>query len=122
MDPFISDPHDPAAELASEDASEPLDPAEREDVLSDLQDIEVFQTLLAPRGYSGIVIDCDDCHEPHYFSWDLFRCNLRRLLDSGQTPVHEPAFSPDPSHYVSWEYARGYADGVMSSSVDESQR
>ena len=37
--------------------------------------------------------------------------------------MHEPAFSPDPAHYVSWEYARGYADGVLDTSdeadVDE---
>lgn len=26
--------------------------------------------------------------------------------------MHEPAYDPDPDHYVSWDYARGYADGV----------
>ena len=26
--------------------------------------------------------------------------------------MHEPAYDPDPDHYVTWEYARGYADGV----------
>jgi hypothetical protein len=25
---------------------------------------------------------------------------------------HEPAFDPDPRSYVTWEYCRGYADGV----------
>jgi hypothetical protein len=29
--------------------------------------------------------------------------------------VHEPALSPDPIDYVSWEYARGYVDGVIDS-------
>jgi hypothetical protein len=27
---------------------------------------------------------------------------------------HEPAFDPDPTEYVSWEYCRGYADAVIS--------
>jgi hypothetical protein len=27
--------------------------------------------------------------------------------------VHEPAFDPDPAQYVSWDYARGFADGVL---------
>ena len=37
---------------------------------------------------------------------------LRHLLDSGRPRVHEPAYDPDPDRYVTWEYARGYADGV----------
>jgi len=40
------------------------------------------------------------------------RGNLRHLLSNGRPRVHEPAYDPDPDHYVSWEYARGYADGV----------
>ena len=36
----------------------------------------------------------------------------RHLLTSGRPRVHEPAYDPDPDHYVTWEYARGYADGV----------
>jgi len=120
MDPFFGDPMDPAAELGDEDVAEPLATGEREEVLSDLEDLEVFEALLAARGFRGIVIDCDDCREPHYFSWDLMRANLRHLLDAGETRVHEPAFAPEPMHYVSWEYARGYADGVLAS-VDEDQ-
>jgi hypothetical protein len=68
--------------------------------------------LLAPVGIRGLVIDCEDCHEPHYFDWDLLGSNLRHLLDSGRPRVHEPAYDPDPEHYVTWEYARGYTDGV----------
>ena len=74
----------------------------------------MFQTLLEPRGIRGLVVDCQDCEEPHFFGWDLLRGNLRRLLDQGQSPVHEPAFSPDPADYVSWDYARGFADGVLT--------
>lgn len=113
-DPFSRDPADPAAEIDPE-VAEPLSPEEREDVLADLADLEIYQTLLEPQGVRGLVVDCEDCRQAHYFSWDLLRGNLRQLLDAGQTRVHEPAYNPDPTHYVSWEYARGYADGVQDS-------
>jgi hypothetical protein len=121
IDPFAGDEIPWASALDAEPA-EPLSPEEREDVLTDLADLDVFQTLLEQRGVRGLVVDCDDCHEPHYFAWDLLRGNLRHLLDIGETRVHEPAFSPDPAGYVSWDYARGYADGVLESaeSADES--
>jgi len=82
-------------------------------VLADLEDLEMFRALLEIRGVRGLVVDCDDCDEPHYFSWDLLAGNLRHLLDVGQTRMHEPAFNPDPASYVSWDYARGFADGVL---------
>lgn len=120
IDPFLGDPDDPASQLDDGDeASEPLDPQEREEVLADLADLEVYQALLEPRGVRGLVVDCDDCDEAHYFGWDLLRANLRHLLDVGQTRVHEPAFSPDPADYVSWDYARGFADGVLEASESE---
>ncbi|MCW2622703.1 MAG: hypothetical protein JWL64_2305 [Frankiales bacterium] len=118
VDPFAGDPDDPTRELAALDPDEveatpPLLPAEREDVLEDLQDLEVFEALLAPRGVRGLIVDCPDCQEAHYFDWDLLRGNLRHLLDRGTTRVHEPAFAPDPSAYVSWDYARGFSDAVL---------
>ena len=115
IDPFNGDPADPAAGLddLNEDAeAEPLTEEERQDVLEDLSDLEIYQALLSPTGIRGLVIECEDCHEPHYFDWDLLRGNLRHLLSSGRPRVHEPAYDPDPDHYVTWEYARGYADGV----------
>ena len=122
LDPFLGDPADPAATLGDTDASdhrgEPLSPAEREDVLADLEDLEVFQTLLEPRGLRGIVVECDDCGESHYFGWDLMRSNLRHLLDEGRTRVHEPAYGPDPTEYVSWDYARGFADGAFAAAEE----
>ncbi|MDP3713467.1 MAG: DUF5319 family protein [Mycobacteriales bacterium] len=118
VDPFSGDPDDPARELAALDDDDldeapPLTPLEREDVLEDLEDLEVFEVLLSPRGVRGLVVDCDECREPHYFGWDLLRGNLRHLLDQGTTRVHEPAFSPDPADYVSWDYARGFADATL---------
>ncbi|MEP6695296.1 MAG: DUF5319 domain-containing protein [Pseudonocardiales bacterium] len=123
LDPFSGDPTDPAADLGDaigpDDGHESLSPEDREDVLADLADLEVYQTLLEPQDVRGLVVDCEDCGTSHYFGWALLRGNLRQLLDAGQTTVHEPAYDPDPSHYVTWEYARGYADGVQDT---ESQR
>ncbi|MBI1759655.1 MAG: DUF5319 domain-containing protein [Actinobacteria bacterium] len=113
-DPFLGDPHDPAAALDGDEPGAPLSPVEREDVLADLEDLDIFQALLDPKGVRGIVVDCEDCGEPHFFGWDLMRGNLLYLLEAGQTRVHEPAFGPDPSAYVSWDYARGYADGAVA--------
>jgi len=115
IDPFKGDPADPSAGLsdpAEEAGIDPLSDVERQDVLEDLADLEIYQALLGPVGVRGLVIECEDCREPHYFDWDLLRANLRHLLDSGRPRVHEPAYDPDPDHYVTWEYARGYADGV----------
>jgi len=121
LDPFAGDPTDPASELA-DDGDEPVEPltaSERENVVADLEDLEAFEALLGPRGLRGLVVDCEDCQEPHYFSWELLRSNLRHLLDHDQPRVHEPAFNPDPARYVSWDYARGFADAVLSAD-DES--
>ncbi len=121
VDPFADDPADPAAELADlepEDGAPVLAPDEREDILGDLADLESFEALLAPRGVRGIVVDCRDCDSAHYFGWQLLRSNLRSLLDLGRTGVHEPAYAPDPDDYVSWDYARGFADGVLDAAED----
>ena len=119
-DPFEGDPIDPAESFDDDEQPEPLSPDEREDVLADLEDLEVYQALLEPRAVRGLVVDCDDCHEAHFFGWDLLRSNLRHLLDVGQTRVHEPAFQPDPADYVSWDYARGFADGVLDAAESAS--
>ena len=118
LDPFAGDPADPAAALADDEQLEPLTVEEREDVLADLEDLEIFQALLEPRAVRGLVVDCQDCEEPHYFEWALLRGNLKRLLDQGQPHVHEPAFQPDPTEYVSWDYARGFADAILTADED----
>ena len=102
-----------------EATSEPLSPGDREEILVDLGELEVFQTLLEPRGVRGLVVECTDCEAPHYFEWELLRSNLRHLLDAGGTRVHEPAFDPDPADYVSWDYAQGFADGVLETAEHE---
>lgn len=102
-----------------EATSEPLSPGDREEIVVDLEDLEVFQTLLEPRGIRGLVVDCTDCDAPHYFEWELLRANLRHLLNAGGTRIHEPAFDPDPADYVTWDYAQGFADGVLDTAENE---
>jgi hypothetical protein len=122
LDPFTQDPSDPTSALQDggpgRSAQHPLTADERQDVLDDLADLEVYETLLSVRGVRGLVVDCEDCRVPHYFAWDLLRSNLRHLLEIGRTRVHEPAFDPDPSEYVTWEYARGYAEGTQDTLRD----
>lgn len=124
LDPFAGDPVDPTSALDDDFAepsgqTDPLSAEERQDVLDDLTDLDVYETLLSDRGIRGLVVDCEDCRIPHYFAWDLLRSNLRHLLEVGRTRVHEPAFDPDPTDYVTWEYARGYADGTQDALEDE---
>jgi Family of unknown function (DUF5319) len=123
LDPFADDPLDPAAQLlppVEDDLDEPpLTPQEREELVGDLAELEGFRALLEPRDVLGIVIECEDCGERHYMDWDLVLGNLRNLLLVGRTRVHEPAYSPDPARYVSWEYARGYSDGVLEAADDD---
>lgn len=116
LDPFANDPEDPASALGDlTDEVEPLSVSEREDVLADLSDLEVFRALLEPLGIRGLTVDCGDCGKAHHIDWDLLYGNLRHLLDRGLARVHEPAISAEPTDYVSWEYARGYVDGVIDS-------
>jgi hypothetical protein len=115
-DPFAGDPDDPAKALASpeEEQGPPLGLDERTELLNDLSDLAVFQTLLEPRGILGVVVDCAECQEPHYHGWSLLRASLEQLLSDGQMRPHEPAYDPDPAAYVSWEYCRGFADGASA--------
>ena len=72
----------------------------------------VSEPPLSTRAKTGLALRIWTLYPPHYFDWDLLRGNLKHLLDSGRPRVHEPAYDPDPDHYVTWEYARGYADAV----------
>jgi hypothetical protein len=115
-DPFADDPNDPAREFSELDdhLDEPISSDERTELLADLSDLAVYQALLAPRGVRGIVVDCGECDEPHYHDWHLLRASLEQLLADGRMRPHEPAFDPNPADYVSWDYCRGFADGVTA--------
>lgn len=97
----------------------PLDDEEIQALRQDLVDVEILKDVLGPRGIKGTVFFCQDCEEDHYLTWDLLAGNLRELLDKGESPVHEPAFNPDPDEYVSWDYARGFLDGYESFEQEE---
>jgi hypothetical protein len=122
LDPFAGDPHDPAAQLplpVDDEFDEfPMTLQEREELVADLSELEGFRALLEPRGVLGIAIECEDCGERHYMDWDLVLGNMRSLLAIGRTRVHEPAYSPDATRYVTWDYARGYADAVLEAAED----
>lgn len=94
-----------------------LDRAEAVLVRRDLDDLAAFRSTFEPDGFKGVSLFCTDCVEEHYYEWDMLEHNLSALLESGETPVHEPAFDPRPEEYVNWEYAQGYIDGIADSGV-----
>ncbi len=96
------------------ESEDPPEGEEREMLQQDLVDVEALKELLGPRGLKGVVFYCPDCGEDHYLTWDLLSGNLKEMLEGGDSPVHEPAFDPDPNEYVSWDYARGFLDGYES--------
>ena len=112
IDPFLGDPNDPAALLEDTEPAEPLSDTERADVEADLVELAQFRLTLGPVGVDGITVECADCGEQHFFSWDLMAANLYALLGEGRTHVHEPAYQPNHDAYVTWDYARGYNDAV----------
>ncbi|GAB3547467.1 hypothetical protein J2S53_002482 [Actinopolyspora lacussalsi] len=122
-DPFAGDPEDPSMALGDQEfeQDQQLGDEERAELLSDLADLAVYQALLEPRGIRGIVVDCSDCGEPHYHDWELLRSSLEQLLNDGRMRPHEPAYEPNPGHYVSWEYCRGFADGVIETEDQRSR-
>ena len=114
VDPFLDDPDDPAALFDDLEPARSLSADELADVRADLAQLVEFRIVLGPLGIDGITVECADCGEPHYFAWDLMSANFHALLGEGRTHVHEPAFAPDAEAYVSWDYARGYADAVTA--------
>jgi Family of unknown function (DUF5319) len=95
-----------------DDAPVPLDRREAALVRRDLEDLAEIKRVFAADGHKGVSLFCQDCLEEHFYGWDMLENNLRALLESGETPVHEPAYDPQPNEYVDWEYAQGYLDGM----------
>jgi hypothetical protein len=102
-----------------DDLDEPLDGNETALVRQDLIDLADFRAAFEPEGYRGVAVWCHDCVEEHYFPWEMLRENLQLLLETGETPVHEPAFQPDPDRYIPWDYARGYVDALKDVGADQ---
>lgn len=91
---------------------EDIEDEEREALEQDLVDVRALKAVLGLRGIRGIVVWCPECETDHYLGWDLLAGNLQQILQDGEPPVHEPAWDPDPDEYVTWDYARGFLDGV----------
>jgi hypothetical protein len=108
-------------DLGPEDEFEglPLDEHESALIERDLDDLAEFEATFRPDGYRGVAVWCPDCQEEHYYPWEMLRENLQLLLETGDTPVHEPAFAPEPDRYVQWDYARGYVDALRDIGVAE---
>ena len=98
---------------------DPLPADESWQVTQDLDDLEAFEQVFGAEGVKGVSMYCHDCAEEHFYRWELLRNSLELLLETGEIPVHEPAFQPDPEDYVPWEYARGYVDALRDVGVDE---
>jgi hypothetical protein len=113
------DPNDDFDEFDDEEEGgpAPLEPGESALVRRDLRDLGMFEQTFAAEGFRGVAIFCQDCVEEHFYPWEMMRENLQVLLETGDTPVHEPAFAPDPDEYVPWDYARGYVDALTDAGV-----
>ncbi len=94
-----------------------LDDTESALVQQDLIDLDKFEATFHAEGYKGVSVYCQDCAEDHFYPWDMLRGSLEMLLQTGEAPVHEPAYQPDPDDYVPWEYARGYVDALQDVGV-----
>ena len=108
----MPDPLDPF-EPQDDSPPDPIDDEERAALLDDLADLAEFRAALEQRGFLGVVISCPDCEEDHFFGWSLLRENLEHILQHGEPRVHEPAFEPAVDHYVTWDYAKGFVDGLL---------
>ena len=113
------DEFDEFEDLDDDDLGAPLDEHESALVRQDLVDLDSFEATFLAEGYRGVAVFCQDCAEEHFYPWDMLRGNLEMLLETGETPVHEPAFAPDPDQYIPWEYARGYIDALRDAGVDQ---
>ncbi len=89
-----------------------LDRHEMARVRRDLDDLAKFRATFENQGFRGVSMFCADCAEEHFYDWAIIAQNLEALLVSGEVPVHEPAYDPQPDEYVDWEYAGGYLDGL----------
>lgn len=102
---------------AGDDAPRPLEGAEARDVRADLDDLAAMRAIFAAQGVKGVVIDCPDCGEQHFYEWELLRENLEHLLTTGEPRMHEPAFEVREDEYIEWDYGRGYVDALAESGL-----
>ena len=104
------------------EAPRPLDSQERENVEADLGDLSSMREVFEGQGAKGVVINCTDCGENHFYGWDLLRDSLEHMLRTGEPRMHEPAYSPKEDDYVVWDYGKGYVDALVESGLDPDAR
>ena len=111
-------------EEPEEDAQEPedLDPAERENIEADLDDLSGMKIVFAGQGVRGVVIACPDCGSNHFYEWDLLRESLEHMLKTGEPRMHEPAFEPREDEYIQWDYGKGYIDALADTGLEPGRR
>ena len=123
LEPDDLDPDDASAPGGGGDGDDDeearaLDPREREDIESDLEDLTDMRVVFEPQGVRGVVIACPDCGSNHYYDWDLLKENLEHMLEFGEPQMHEPAFEPREEDYVQWDYGKGYIDALADAGVE----
>jgi len=116
LEPDDASAHDDDGE--DEEEARALDPREREDIESDLEDLTDMRVVFEPQGVRGVVIACPDCGSNHYYDWDLLKENLEHMLEFGEPQMHEPAFEPREEDYVQWDYGKGYIDALADAGVE----
>src|SRR5918911_5173062 len=104
-------------EPEEDDAAQDLDPAERENIEADLDDLSGMKVVFSGQGVRGVVIACPDCGSNHFYEWDLLRENLEHMLDSGEPRMHEPAYEPREDEYIQWDYGKGYIDALADAGL-----
>jgi hypothetical protein len=111
-------------EEPEDEAQEPqdLEPAERENIEADLDDLSGMKGVFAGQGVRGVVIACPDCGSNHFYEWDLLRENLEHMLRTGEPRMHEPAFEPREDEYIQWDYGKGYLDALTDTGLQPDKR
>jgi hypothetical protein len=109
-------------EPEEDDAPQDLDPAERENIEADLDDLSGMKIVFAGQGVRGVVIACPDCGSNHFYEWDLLRESLEHMLKTGEPRMHEPAFEPREDEYIQWDYGKGYVDALSDTGLQPDRR
>ncbi|HZD17352.1 MAG TPA: DUF5319 family protein [Actinomycetota bacterium] len=99
-----------------------LEPEEEENVRADLEDLGGMRQVFQGQGVKGVTIACPDCHQNHFYEWDLLRENLEHMLKTGEPRMHEPAFEVREDEYVQWDYAKGYIDALADTGLEPDNR
>ena len=109
-------------EPQDEDQPIELTPLEREDIAADLEDLSAMRGVFQAQGVKGVVINCQDCGENHFYEWELLRDNLEHMLKTGEPRMHEPAFSLVEDEYIQWDYGKGYIDALNEAGLQPDRR